>query len=582
MGGGQLLRVVLGLLGVLLRLLLGLLAGLLLGLALLLLGLLAVLFRLLPVLLGLLAPLLVGLARVLAGLLLLVGAGTHGRRRLLRGDVLAGRGRLRTLDDRLHAAFGLGRVAARRADGPGAQPEDRDPGRDAREGQRAATAPLAPGCARRGRRMRVPGRGPARGEHGRRGRRPRGRGPGGGAARRGDPSRGARGRETRRAERHGRRRGAAGSREPRAGQRDRRGVGAAAVRRAGERGGPVGHLGRRRPLRGIRVGHAADQRRPAGWHRGGDPRARGLARHGALHGRGARERRGAGQRLQQHEPERVDVGGGRWRLAARLLGRQIRGRAHHESRRRDPVAVEQVRDAEVSQLRVEAAPRHIGRREQHVRRLHVPVHDAGPVHGVQPLGQLGGQLRDLGGGQRSVPQQARQRGTVDELHHEVVPAVADAGVEQRHERRMAQRRQHGNLAAGARGGVALDIGREQLDGDGAAQGHVLGAVHARHAAGADAVEQPVAAVQHRGRRIVGGIGIVGVHRGTSIGASGMPDGPGVTCGRRSRVLAPRPGGRCVSRYASRLGGPMWLTTRRWLLPPGAARATREPGVGWEE
>ena len=169
-------------------------------------------------------------------------------------------------------------------------------------GQQAAPARARPAGRRRPRRRRARSRTAAR-------RRPRA-----GAARPCRPRR-----RRRAAPRRARRRG-------RPGRRARRGPGAA-----------CGRAPRTAPAAGRRAWRAA-----AGWHRADAPQRRGR--------RARAHRVDAGQRLVEHEPERVEVAALVDALARRLLGRHVGERADDVAGAGQRLVAGQVGDAEVGQL----------------------------------------------------------------------------------------------------------------------------------------------------------------------------------------------------------------------------------------
>src|SRR5262249_23219613 len=134
----------------------------------------------------------------------------------------------------------------------------------------------------------------------------------------------------------------------RGGDRSLRG-GGTALRSTGRRREGGGGQRRRPGLR--RGGAAAGGRLPrAQAHRGQRPGAVGPGQGGGDGGGGEvlgdegegivpREGRVAGEQLIQHAAEAVEVGGGGGRLAQRLLGSQVGGRAHHQPLRGQAAAV---------------------------------------------------------------------------------------------------------------------------------------------------------------------------------------------------------------------------------------------------
>ena len=89
------------------------------------------------------------------------------------------------------------------------------------------------------------------------------------------------------------------------------------------------------------------------------------------------ERDVAGEHLEQHDPERVEVGLAGDVVAERLLGRDVVGRAEHAAVGRQPVLVERARDAEVGDLRRALLV------DEDVLRLDVAVDDAALVGGAR-------------------------------------------------------------------------------------------------------------------------------------------------------------------------------------------------------
>ncbi len=89
-----------------------------------------------------------------------------------------------------------------------------------------------------------------------------------------------------------------------------------------------------------------------------------------------------GDQLVGDDAERVQVRGGPGVLAARLLGREVRGGAEHRADLCDARLLGGLRDAEVGELHLALA------RAQQVAGLDVAVHDAVAVRVVQPLAGL--------------------------------------------------------------------------------------------------------------------------------------------------------------------------------------------------
>ena len=126
--------------------------------------------------------------------------------------------------------------------------------------------------------------------------------------------------------------------------------------------------------------------------------------------------------------------------------------------------------------------------DQDVRRLHVPVHDAGRVGGGQRVRGLTDQRGGLVGRQGAVvPDQLREGDVLDVLHHQPLLLVLDHEVEDRHHVRMVEPRGEPRLALGA-----LEVRRagagghaDPLERDCPAEHLVAPEPHRAHAAATD-------------------------------------------------------------------------------------------------
>ena len=78
--------------------------------------------------------------------------------------------------------------------------------------------------------------------------------------------------------------------------------------------------------------------------------------------------------------------------------------------------------------RVDAGPQHRPA-DQHIRRFDVQVQHPGPVHRVQPVGDLPQQHQHPPDGQRLPGQLVRQIGALDVRHHQVGPPAIVTGVD---------------------------------------------------------------------------------------------------------------------------------------------------------
>ncbi len=140
-----------------------------------------------------------------------------------------------------------------------------------------------------------------------------------------------------------------------------------------------------RRLRHRRADHDVERRRHSlGQRAGGGRRVVEVRVHLRQLGV-ARERRPAGQRVEQHRAERVDVGAGVGMLAADLLGRGEVGRADEVAGAREAGAGRGVLgQPEVGQVGVLLPLL----RDQHVGRLDVAVHEPAAVRRVERAGDL--------------------------------------------------------------------------------------------------------------------------------------------------------------------------------------------------
>ena len=133
---------------------------------------------------------------------------------------------------------------------------------------------------------------------------------------------------------------------------------------------------------------------------------------------------------------------GRRRVSAHLLGRDVGGRAHGHARRRHARRIHHVRDAEVGQHGAEGVLGSQRRPQQDVRGLDVTVDDPRLVHDVQRFAQIGREGCRIPRRDRSAGDERRERAAVDVLHDEEREIViGEAGVEERHERGVTDRRE---------------------------------------------------------------------------------------------------------------------------------------------
>jgi hypothetical protein len=152
---------------------------------------------------------------------------------------------------------------------------------------------------------------------------------------------------------------------------------------------------------------------------------------------GGAEGRPPGQAFVQDGAQGVDVrrGADQFRLARRLLGGHVTGRAQDRPGGRQAVAdLDALGQSEVGDL----GGALFG--QQHVGGLEISVNDALAVGGVHRLGQRRHQAGRLGGRQRLALQLVGQAAAGDELQGEVGMSLVPAGLEKLHDVRVLQRR----------------------------------------------------------------------------------------------------------------------------------------------
>ena len=205
---------------------------------------------------------------------------------------------------------------------------------------------------------------------------------------------------------------------------DRRGADTALriADRPGEPGEPVGEHGRGRAAGRVTVQRRADERQ----QRRRDPGEVRLAVEDRVHLglRRALPERGAPGRGERHGGgPGVHVGRLPGRLVREQLWRAVAGGAEEGPGLGDPGRVDHLGDTEVDQ---HGPP--LG--EQHVRRLDVPVHDAGRVDDRERGGEPLGEPDELRFRERAAPPHRLEEGLpLDVLHHQVRPVAREVGVE---------------------------------------------------------------------------------------------------------------------------------------------------------
>ena len=137
------------------------------------------------------------------------------------------------------------------------------------------------------------------------------------------------------------------------------------------------------------------------------------------HGRAARAREhdGAGEALERDRRERVAVGRRGRVAAAHDLGREVGDGADELAGRRERRLGAGAGEAEVGEEGV------IARRDEHVLRLDVAVHEADGVRRIERVGDLREQIERPARIERAVADQVDQRRPVDEAHREVQPVA---------------------------------------------------------------------------------------------------------------------------------------------------------------
>ena len=372
-----------------------------------------------------------------------------------------------------------------------------------------------------------------------------------------------------------------------------RGGGGAATRTLG-RGGvtrverPREVVRARETRRGV-LGEAAQDRRGDVLGQLGVRRARArrvVARDGdeQVHLGRAAERWPPGRHLVEHDAEREEIGALIELLAARLLGRHVRRRAHARAVLRElhlrlrltahgRGGVLELREAEIDDLR-----RALGRDED-VLGLEIAVHDALVVRLRERERDAARDGEEALERQRLADEVAAQRLALDELHREVRAPVRLADLVDRDEVRVRHGGRRARLAqeAGAPSGIARDLFAQHLQRDRAAEALVVGEVDDAHAAAPELgddreVVEPRAdeGLRRGGRRAHGRARRSAHGEATRLRRARPPGGPSFTdretAGRGSRRRRRAPQARRASARATRTrrGGP--------ARDPRAARA----------
>ena len=220
------------------------------------------------------------------------------------------------------------------------------------------------------------------------------------------------------------------------------------------------------------------------------------------------ERRPSGQQLEEERPHRVDVGGGRHRLAEDLFRRSVGGGERLAAELRlalvEGLGLEELGDAEVEQLHPPA------RSDQNVGWLEIPMDHQLAVRGVDRVRDLDHQLDPSLERRRPLLAPDGDRRPFDILEHEVrVAVVGRTAVEQVGDSGMVQPGENLALTQEPVGDrLRIEAGPDALDGHLLLELAVgaLGEEDLSHAAFAEAAHQPVGTDRLRFRRARGTAG----------------------------------------------------------------------------
>ncbi len=209
-------------------------------------------------------------------------------------------------------------------------------------------------------------------------------------------------------------------------------------------------------------------------------------RHRAL----AVERDPSGEQLEEDDADGVEVGLTGHRLALRLLGREVL-RGAHDRPGLGHVRGAGQRDAEVGDLRAVLGV------DDHVVRLEVAMDDAALVRELGRAKDLDAEVDRAGGQQRPVLRDdLLQRAALEMLHRDVVGAVPLTAVVHRHDVRVLQAGGTRRLAPEPLDELRVlrEAPVQDLQRDITAELQVLGAIHVRHPARADPLEDAIATI----------------------------------------------------------------------------------------
>jgi hypothetical protein len=208
--------------------------------------------------------------------------------------------------------------------------------------------------------------------------------------------------------------------------------------------------------------------------------------------RAARERHLARQTLEQHAPQRIQISPAVDLVAPDLLRRDVVDGPHHLPAHRRPATRRRVLgQPEVRQIDVLDAALH---RDQRIARLDIAMDQPTRMRRVQGAGELCHKRHRALRSQRSIaPQQSPQVGALDVPHPDVQQAIDLAGLEDRHDARVIDRRRQARLRQEtlAKAVVLRQLRRQELQRHPPTEPQILRTVDGTHAAAPDQRLQPV-------------------------------------------------------------------------------------------
>ncbi len=208
----------------------------------------------------------------------------------------------------------------------------------------------------------------------------------------------------------------------------------------------------------------------------------------------AHEGHPSGEALEGHRAEGVLVGPAVDLGPIDLLGGHVGGRAQEGAGAGQPgLGARLLGQPEVGQVGVRPLVG-AGPVEEHVARLHVAVHEALGMGGIERPGDLAQELDRQRRRQRPVTQAAGEVGAIDVAHGQEEHPLDLAGLVKRDDVGMVDRRRQARLALEARPevGVLRQLVGEELEGDLATELPLLREVDDAHAA---AAQDPLDAIR---------------------------------------------------------------------------------------